>query len=362
MSNKKLAILGILAVVLVVAAVMQSQMAQEKAPEPQGPAYLLQGLDPDKVASIELGAGGDKVTLKRGGRGFAVTNKDNYPAKTSGINELITSVLEIKTMETFTDNPSNHPYLGVTEEKAASAVSFYDGSGELIAGVIIGDSTEGGNAYARLVGSDTVYLIEKKPYLRTSAGDYIEKSLFSAEKQKIEEVEVEFPGENYNIAKNEDGGIALTNVPEGREVKQTEVESVFNALTSMRFEEVSAAGKDTSLDFDGSFVCTLDDSTVYTVKTADKDDSVYITATAEFTDTEPVTKEQGVESEEELRKKEEKLLARDAAEEFAKMHRNWVYKLSSWQGEKLRKPLEDLLEEPEEPEEQTEDQFPTETE
>jgi hypothetical protein len=77
---------------------------------------------------------------------------------------------------------------------------------------------------------------------------------------------------------------------------------------------------------------------------------------AEFTDKTPVEKasiDQGgeVESEEELKKKEAKLLARDNAAEFTAKHNGWLYEIAEWKAKNLTKKLEDLLEDEEKSEE-----------
>jgi hypothetical protein len=45
-----------------------------------------------------------------------------------------------------------------------------------------------------------------------------------------------------------------------------------------------------------------------------------------------------------LKKKEAKLLARDAADEFAEKHKGWVYQLPPGKAKNMTKPLAELLE------------------
>ena len=115
------------------------------------------------------------------------------------------------------------------------------------------------------------------------------------------------------------------------------------------------------LAFNRQFVCRLKDSTVYTMKIAQRSDKTFITCRAEFTDKTPVTKEEGiVESEDELKKKEAKLLAKDKAEEFSSKHSNWVYEVSENDAGNLVKSLSELLEEETEKEEKEEKEEETE--
>jgi hypothetical protein len=91
MSNRKLTILGIVAACMVVWAVVQSRISNRPRTAPDEPTYLIQGLNLARIGKIVVGTGEDAVTLARRGRGFVVANKDNYPANTGEINNLITS-------------------------------------------------------------------------------------------------------------------------------------------------------------------------------------------------------------------------------------------------------------------------------
>jgi len=97
MSNKNLTILAVVAVFMVLWAVVQSRIANRRTVQADAPAYLIQGLDPADIGTIVLGTGEDSVTLKRRGENFVVAGKDDYPAKTSEVNSLISKCLEIKT-------------------------------------------------------------------------------------------------------------------------------------------------------------------------------------------------------------------------------------------------------------------------
>ena len=138
MSNRKLAILAVVAAVMVVLAVIQARISRAPARVSYAGGYLIQGLDTAKIASIVVGKGENAVRLIRRGNRFAVGNKDDYPAETSRINKLLTSCLDIRTIELITSAPANHESLAVTEEKAQNIVKFLDKDGQIITGVVIG--------------------------------------------------------------------------------------------------------------------------------------------------------------------------------------------------------------------------------
>ena len=136
----------------------------------------------------------------------------------------------------------------------------------------------------------------------------------------------------------------------GKKLK-SDVKQVFTAMANLRFTDVmnvSKAAKD--LAFDYSYICHFKDSTVCTLNIAKSDGKTYVKCSAKFTDTEKIEKARKVESEEELKRKEAKLLARQAAERFDKTHAGWVYEIADNNAKNLTKSLNDLLEDEEKPE------------
>jgi hypothetical protein len=350
MSNRKLTILGIVAVLMVIWAVLQSRISNRPKTEPDKPAYLIQGLEPADIGSIILGTSENVVTLKRQRGRFVVADKGNYPATASEINELITSCLDIRTAELYTSDKANHKDLGVTEEDARSVVKFLKPDSSLLTGVVIGKNREQGRgSYVRLASSDKVYVTSEAPRIRNGAMDYIDEELITISRDDIESVTVASDDGDYTLRKKEQS-IILENLPEGKKLKGSDYEQVFNALTNMRFNDVQKkSAVEDDLNFQRQFVCRLKDSSVYTIDIAQKNDKTYVTCEAEFMDKTPVTKEKGVESEEELKKKEAKLLARDKVKEFSDKHKGWVYEIAEYMAKNLTKKLSELVEDEEKP-------------
>ena len=354
MSDRKLAILGIVAVVTVIWAVVQVRISKRPA-KPEAPADLIPGLDTTNIGSIIVGTGEDAVTLKRRGKHFVVTNKDNYPAATSEINELITSCMDIKRGELYTNEADNHKDLGVTEEDARSIVKFMtpEPNSTLLAGVVIGKTREmGEGSYVRLISvdkasSDKVYVASDVPWIKSRAIDYMEQELISVNRDDINSVTVTLSDEEYTLRATKDSKeIVLENIPAGKKAKKSDCDSVFGALTSLRFDDVKK--KSSNLTFDRQYVCRLSDSTVYTLRIAQEDKKRYVRCEASFTDT--VTRPKQDASEEELKKKEAKLLARDKAKEFTAKHEGWIYEIPEWKAKNLMKKLSELVEDVKQPE------------
>jgi hypothetical protein len=348
MSDKKLTILGVVAVCMVIWAVAQTRISNKPRMASDKPSYLIQGLETRDIGSIVIGADENEVTLRRQAGGqFVVSNRDDYTADMKQINDLITRCLDIKTTQFITEKKENHETLGLTGDKARNVVKFFKSDGSLLTGVIIGNAREAGQgSYVRLATSDKVYVAPEVPWLRSGAMDYIDQELITVARDNIESVTVISPDGKYTLKKKSEGdGFTLENIPAGKKLKDSDSKSVVNAITNIRCTDVKkkSEGTDES-SFDRQYVCRLTDSTVYTLKIARQDNKTYVMCQAEFTDTTPVTIKKEGESEEELKKKEAKLLARDNARKFTAEHQEWIYEIADWKAQNLTKKLSDLFE------------------
>lgn len=351
MSNKKLTILAVVAAVMVVLVVVTSQLNTRKPSVSYKNVNLVQGFDTNKIATVILKSKDEETKITLSGGRFVVTNKDNYPALINEINGLVAEILDIKTVDLVTDDPTNHTDLGVSEDNARYIVKFLDKNGKPIegfGGIIISESDpEKQGVYVRLLAEDKVYLIDGSPWPRMSGLDYIDKRLTSAEADQIKSVKVTYPDGGYTLTKEDDSEEILLEggIPEGKKFKGSDYKQVFRALTSLQFADVQKASKAEDLNFDSTYTCTLTDSTVYTLQIAARDDKTFLRADAQFTgDTSVTVKRDGSESDEELKEKEAKLIAIEAAKKFHDRHTGWVYEIDSFKADNLKKKLDDLLE------------------
>lgn len=351
MNNKKLAILGIAAVLFAVAAVWVNRMEQSAQTSNLTNSPLIGGLDIEAVASIQVVGekGADKVTLKRSEGRFVVIEKENYPASNAKVNELINACVDMRTAELQSDDPAFHEDLGVTDQKAKFKITFADSQDKPIVSLLISNPPAEGKqeVFARLESDDKTYLVLESPYIQTKPLDYVDGQLMQTEAAKISEVALTDPnGTSYTLKAGEGDTVVLSDMPAGKQFKGTDYRQVFGAISGLRFDDVAAMSdvyKD--LKFGSKYVCTLKDSTVYTLELAKKDGKNFMKMTAEFTDKTPVTIEKGgSESEEVLKAKETKLLASDAAGAFAKKHAGWLYILPDSKFTELTKAKGALLE------------------
>jgi len=346
MSDKKLSRLGVAAAASIVLAVFVWQVVGRIKPTSAGQGNLIQGLDPAAIAEIVTGKGNEQISLKRRDKGFAVANKNFYPASNRVINDLLAGCLDIRNVELYTKDKANHKDLGVAEENAKDIVKFLDSNGKIITGVIIGNTRqEGDTAYGRLIGDDKVYVIYNPPWVKSSPLDYIDTELILINKADIESVTVTSPKETYTLTGEANGTEAvLKELPDGKKEKKKECLAVFGALGNLRFDDVNAAAEITGLNFDRQYKCLLKDSMLYTIEIAQKDSNAFIKCSAEFTDKTPVRKEEAVESQEELKKKEAKLLAKEKAKKFTDTCDGWIYQIPEYKAKIMTRPMAELIE------------------
>lgn len=235
MSNRKLTILGLIAVLSVIWAIAQSKIANRPKSRVTVPRYLIQGLDPDQIAGIVIGTGQDQVILNRRKQTFVVASKDDYPALSGEINELIANCLDSQPTEFYTDDPANFKDLEVTEEAARYLVKFFKADSSLLTGVVVGKLKEKGRGtYIRRLDDNSVYVSPKTPWIKKHTLDYVEQQLTSVKHEDIESVTVTSPNEIYTLDSFDDGKTAfITDLPEGKKLKTSIANKVLTALTNL---------------------------------------------------------------------------------------------------------------------------------
>ncbi len=358
MSTKNLIILSVVAAITVTWAVIQSQVVHSRASRPQAKtfeeSFLIQGLDLSSIASIQIGTGDAPLKLVRQGTQFVIASKNDYPADTAKINTLLVSLADLRVSELVTDNAENHESLHVTEENAENLIKFFDRNDALITGVVVGSrhAVEGGSgasqSYVRLLSSSNVYLSEGVPTASKSAIDYMNKELVAVKLDEIEKITVARPDSAYTLTgapDDEQPVYILDNLPEGKQIQESQAQSLFSAFTNVSFQDVRQDDEFAqSLNPVGSVICYLKNHVAYTIDILKDEEKSYAKVKAEYLDTTPIVKENRVETDEELKAKEAKLLARDHADSFTQAHQGWLYEIAQWKADGLLKARDELVE------------------
>ncbi len=343
-NNKTLIVLGIAAAIMVILAIAVDRGVNRPPAASQGATtYLIQGLDPSAIGRIDVSGQGNKTTLRKEGKGFVVVEKDDYPAKTSVINELITAAVDVQVeSKPYSSDPQNHADLEVAADKAGTIVKFARADGNEITGLIVGKSRDRGGNFVRTTDSNDVYITPSVPWIRTAPMDYIEQQLIQTQRNDVEKVSISGPDFKYVLAQDANQNIKLiADIPAGKEFDSSSASSVTGAISSLRFEDVKKAG-DNGMKFDYSCEYKMRNNIIYTLNIGKDNDNYWASATAKYIGEVPTTITQD-EPQEQLKEKEAKLLARDNAGKFAAEHKGWLFKISQWQAENLTKKLDSLL-------------------
>ncbi len=364
MSDKNLMKIGIVAAIMAVLAIVVSIPRTEKVSEIVKDTPLIQGMNTTDIAAIEVEGSGKKARLEKNGDNFVVANKDNYPALIENVNKLIVDCLDIKVEDMVTDNPDNHTELEVLESNAKHIVKFFDKDNKLITGIVVGKRDDNGaGVYVRKLSEKPeeaarVYLAPKTAWLQANPISYVQKKLLECEKKDVSSVTVTTPEGSYSVVaklKGENVDLSLPNIPEGKQAKGLEYESVFGAATNIEFSDIKKVSDiDASVKFDYSYVILCADQTELTLKIAKSSeagqDKYYVKCFSEYKNKEFMDKQKSgsisfdASSKESMEELDNQIQVYQSTQEFNARHKDWVYVLESWKAGSMVKSFSELIE------------------
>jgi hypothetical protein len=353
-TNSRLIILAVVAAGLFCWAVLQAHFAGPGELE-QVEGYLLQGLGTENIGRVVISSGQDKVEIARADQeSFVVASMDGYRAQRGEIRDMLVDLMLIKPGERVTDNPDNHAELGVTTETADAVVELFDIEDNRVAGMAItGGRGPDSPVYCRVLGQDVVYRLSRRPDIPTDVTAYVDTTLLEGvEADDVSRVEVVDGQDEFTLvrrqAEGEEAQWTLENLPEGKQVKQWEANSMVNRLDGLQFAEAMSTGSDqaANLSFDRKILYHLPDGLVYRMHVAKGQEGTYVRLEAGVVD---VRTGDAEESDEEARAA--RMEAVQKAQQVNLRHDGWAYRLESWQASSFTKSRGDLLEDKPEPEE-----------
>ncbi|MCA8954834.1 MAG: peptidylprolyl isomerase [Planctomycetes bacterium] len=349
MSSKNFSFVVVLAVVLVVLAFMRATRSREVKIDFVRGSELIDMIDIGQVTKITVEKGDKKVVLVKRGAGekapFLVETRSNYVADNGRVNNLVQKLMQIKCMQLVSDNKSAHQELGVDGGKDSQTIRLFANDKELV-GVITGKEQDKGE-YVRVTSDDRVYLSEAKLFIDSEGLDYVDRTLTKIESERIQKVELTGAGKPVLIQREKDGP-KLQGIPEGKVVKGSVYDQVFNTLTNLNFSDFKSEAEAKDLEFKHSYKLTTDVHEVYQVEVAKKDKDYYCKASARYEGPktlDPKDVEAGKKDEKIQKKNEAMMQAPRKAELFNIRHQSWVYKIDSWNGDQLTRSFDDLVEE-----------------
>lgn len=251
MKQKQLLGLGVVAVVLMGLAVYlsESRKPAEEAPVagPLAPG-LEAGLNEVNQVVVQA-AGGETITLKRGGAGWGVEEKQGYAADVGKLRELLLNLAQAQRMEAKTAVEASYPVLGVQDvdaEGASNVLLRIAGAGSQELAVILGqNNSRGAGTFVRLQGEAQSWLVDRNLAAEKTASDWLQRDLMDIAANRITGVEVQPPeGGPVRIEANSggEGDFRVANLPSGREPASAFVsDATAGFLAGLRIDDVRRA-------------------------------------------------------------------------------------------------------------------------
>jgi cytochrome c556 len=272
----------IIAGIAIVAIAIAAFLVLRRAPEAEGSLVggpVIAGLA-DKlndVSTVRFVKAGETtlLTLQREGEGWAVVERDGYPADAAKVRLALINLGETKVLEPKTANPERYAQLGVQDVDAADATGTrVELSGEgidskLVVGNPVAQGGEG--TYVRRVGEAASLLATGNLVPDPEIGQWLKREITDIPSSRIREIELrQGEARPLRVFKNapEDANFVVADIPRGREVQSDVVANGLGSmLAGLTLEDVAKADGAPSSDLvQHDAVYRLFDGTVITMQ------------------------------------------------------------------------------------------------
>jgi hypothetical protein len=251
MTSRRLLILGIAAILVIVAGVwLAGREGSSGTSAPTGALYPDLKAQLDAVNAVNLYKAGDArvVELVRKDDVWKVSDRDGYPADEGKVRKLLIAIADAKIAEQKTSDPQHYATLGVEDTKGASATSVRI---ELVGtpkpvDLIVGKQAVGARSnYVRRAGEAQSWLVDTTIDTSAPADAWLRKDIIDVSADRMQSATVTAKeGKPYTAAKSTraDQNFAVTGLPKGKSLSApTAANSVAMALTALSLSEVKPA-------------------------------------------------------------------------------------------------------------------------
>lgn len=325
------------------------------------------------VAQIRITSPSDEVNLKKTDAGWAVAERDNFPADAGTAVEFLRNVWDLKIVQSPEIGPSQYGRLSLIdpakggEDNAATIVSFLSGEGQELTALWLGKVKEnstgqpspmGGMAtteagrYVKTADEEAVHLVsETFSDIETEPSAWLDSDkFFKIEKIKTIAIQTGNDADDWKLTREEvSGDFTLVGSKEDEELDPVKVGSMKSAFSSPRFEDV-IVGEEAKENAPGktTFVIETFDGYTYTVKLGEKSELNEFFLTYDVSGKFPEKRKEGEEESDEEKKERDEAFAAElktlqdklAAE---KAMAGKVFKVRSYVADSLIKKREEIL-------------------
>jgi hypothetical protein len=213
---------------------------------------LLESLN--EAQHIDIATASDHFRISRDGERWVLADRDNFPANTAPVRELLLQLAALKIREEKTSRPEQYATLGVEDRSAPKAtgetVTVLGKSDARLADLLIGKARKAhGNDlpghYVRRTGEAAALLVEGELGVKSKRLEWLDTSVVTVPVDRVRKVTINHDsGEPVVVTKasRKEQLFSLLNIPAGKESKSAAlVSNVGGLLLDMRFEDVAAA-------------------------------------------------------------------------------------------------------------------------
>ncbi len=355
-----------LLVLLIVAAVLlglalAAYWSQEKSTgEKFKPTKPFGSINLDKVAQIKINTPENTFTIKKkSDQEWGMDTRGGYPVQKDLLQRTVLAISDLETADFMTKSPEKYEKLGVSDAKPTNShIQFLDADGKLLGGLYAGSvrkshSDEGGFAppdgqYIRVEGDDpSVYVIKEQMTIDTLPQSWLAKDVIKVDDKSLQEIKVDSRGTTDSFALARTGADPFkitTKIPDPFKERQNIAASVSHALGSVSLSDVLPVSdpKVAEIDFGTTYTATQKNGLIYTVGAGKLGEDRYIRIAASYDKAKDFSLSDQRTSDSVAAKTFE--LAGTTLKKANEQHRNWVYKIPSYQFDNIAKKFSDLLE------------------
>jgi len=362
-----LMILGILAG----AGLLANRMMAPKPPKQRMGESLFPKLPVNRISSILIKSPKDTVSLVKGKDRWVVKSRLDYPADFDKITNLVRKLMEVKIGRSFPSSEDSRKRLSLEDPDSADASEERKGirirllgDKELpLANLLLGKIRYQGEQmplpegqYVMLDDKPEVFLINRDfSYLETESREWLQKKIVDVKEEEIRKISCRSADGKkviYTLERAKKGEAFKTvDLPEGRKMKESFLKRMEGVLSPLQLEDVAnPSGMEASafLEFQlfNGIIYRL-----YPAREKSKDAPLYLTVKVDYLMPREAPEEGKTEKSASVKSREERALeAKNLQERLSP----WVYLVPKWEQEAFSTDLEQILERPDEKQEQKE--------
>jgi Domain of unknown function (DUF4340) len=308
------------------------------------PAFAELRKNPDAAAKVILRDAHNTFTLDRGSDGrWIAPDKFDYRADSAKVRDLVVKMADMELIEPKTDRPDRYHRLGVEDLDAEDAqsrlVRLESQDGTVLAEALFGKAynhkTGPANSgiYMRRVGAERAWLASSDLTLDVDINKWLDRTIVDLAASDVRKVAMKpQASQPYAVERSQAGGdFHVADLPEDIAIKQTDVNRLSSALAGLTFQDVKPKDQMTWPEASDTAKFETFDKLGVEVRLAKVGDTTWIAVSAAYLGDEA---DQG----------DGAAAARGTADDINKHAGSWVYQISEYAADRLRLPLDKLLE------------------